>query len=277
VKLKALCEGLEIPNVPEAFDTLTVDQFKTLGQMIAQRARKVDASMAAMTDMCNLGHKFSFLPDHPVDAGGQRRCPHCLVARLSEVSSDKHRGLSLLPSYKSHTYGEGENRLKCVVCGMSSPWTETLQPYCYGPPNHSYSEGFTFSPTPETETLLFIPEDKSVVNPTPEVVAYLFQCKRPGISKEYATVDPDATEHYPIDEWKQVVRKDLVTFDSAVRFNTLPYQGDDEDFDNATQLVETLRQSETNGSGLSDVLKYRLAVISKDRQLCLTFPNKDET
>lgn len=35
-------------------------------------------------DTCWRGHKFSYLPDHPRDAAGQARCPHCLAGFKDE-------------------------------------------------------------------------------------------------------------------------------------------------------------------------------------------------
>lgn len=43
-----------------------------------------------------------------------------------------------------------------------------------------------------------------------EPVAYLYQCKMPGKSSTYASVDSNDSQHWPIDQWKSVIRTPLV-------------------------------------------------------------------
>lgn len=39
--------------------------------------------------------------------------------------------------------------------------------------------------------------------------AYLFVCKKPGSMTTYASVDPNDSQHWPIDQWKSVERFNL--------------------------------------------------------------------
>jgi hypothetical protein len=43
-----------------------------------------------------------------------------------------------------------------------------------------------------------------------EADAWLFECKKPGTFMVYASVDKDDTLHWPLDQWKSVVRTPLV-------------------------------------------------------------------
>lgn len=40
-------------------------------------------------------------------------------------------------------------------------------------------------------------------------VAWLFTCKQPGKTTQFATVDPETTEHWPLDQWTSVEREAL--------------------------------------------------------------------
>lgn len=38
------------------------------------------------TDICDQGHRFAMLPDHPIK-DGRPRCPHCMVAGLRKLEA----------------------------------------------------------------------------------------------------------------------------------------------------------------------------------------------
>lgn len=41
----------------------------------------------AIIEMCDLGHRFAKLPDHPRDGRGLSRCPHCMAQGLDRMRS----------------------------------------------------------------------------------------------------------------------------------------------------------------------------------------------
>lgn len=51
-------------------------------------ADPVQAAVDVFIDMCDHGHKFAKLPDHPVNGSGRPRCPHCLVKGLEHARTE---------------------------------------------------------------------------------------------------------------------------------------------------------------------------------------------
>lgn len=48
---------------------------------------------AAMTETCEFGHKFAWLPDHPRNNQGYKVCPHCLLIGLKRAREDAEQAI----------------------------------------------------------------------------------------------------------------------------------------------------------------------------------------
>ena len=51
-------------------------------ERFAALVRADEREKLPVIETCDRGHRFGFLPDHPRDSGGLKRCPHCLAIGL---------------------------------------------------------------------------------------------------------------------------------------------------------------------------------------------------